>query len=355
MVDSIPVVAHARQELVRKAKLHSSESGPSMARQSKEPFSSIDSEVLAQTEEEVRRGCIVPLNYKIVGVEAGERIVVRDKVTIKRAIRTRRFGIKQDKGNGIAKVRCIDDYHRSKVNATTDVRGRIRLGKISDMIAFLQRAKKMHPRQRFRILKSDFQSAYRMCPINPDHKRFAVFEVKAPSGSRCYRHPAMPFGAVAAVYAWDALGSSVQYIVAKYLLEILTRYVDDLFGCDFSSLAWALRQQVIELVELPGLSLNLEKTPLPDYVMTLLGVQVSIIEESVVKLAVDRVKAELWAKELWEYRDQQVHGQEIAKRRREGYPSQHTLYTGRECGHGYGPCTCLQTVERLTKMISSVT
>ena len=63
-----------------------------------------------------------------------------------------------------------------------------------------------------------------------------------------------------------------------------------------------------------GVSLNLEKTPQPDYVMTLLGVQVSIIEESVVKLAVDRVKAELWAKELLEYRDQQVHGQEIAKK-----------------------------------------
>ena len=107
---------------------------------------------------------------------------------------TRRFRGRQRSSKGVLKLRCVDDVAWSKVNKTNRILRRIRMGKIQDVVAFLQRARKKFPQVRFKLLESDFKGAYRICPIHPSHHKFAVTEVKFPRGFRLFEQLAMPSG-----------------------------------------------------------------------------------------------------------------------------------------------------------------
>ena len=81
------------------------------------------------------------------------------------------------------------------------------MGSISD---FVETARRLHgalPGERLHVMKSDFQAAYRSCPIQPSHVPYANILVRDPSSGvvSVSTQWAMPFGAVSAVYAWDRL------------------------------------------------------------------------------------------------------------------------------------------------------
>ena len=59
---------------------------------------------------------------------------------------------------------------------------------------------------------------------------------------------AMPFGSVAAVYAWDRLAHAIVHILVTLLRVPIIRYVDDLFGVCFQHQAERVRQYIMELV-----------------------------------------------------------------------------------------------------------
>lgn len=299
LVDDIPTVTHAVPSPVRNPVRHSSSLKGSTAGAPVDEFSSVDREVWRQTQDEI-----------IIGR------IAHPKKHIKRAtvIRTRRFGIYQRSSKGKMKVRCIDDYARSRVNSTTRVAGRIRMGRIADMCAFLQRMHKKFPGQRFRLYKSDFKSAYRACPISPAHAKFAYIEVKSPDGWVLLRQLAMPFGAVGAVYAWDHLGSAVQAIIADVLAIYMCRYVDDVFTAEFASLSWSARLQVLMLVELLGFTLCPEKSPLPHEEMVALGVRCSVSSGGAVKISMDPDKASVWIEELLSFAGGSQPSREVAAR-----------------------------------------
>ena len=64
-----------------------------------------------------------------------------------------------------------------------------------------------------RLWKADFSSAYRCCPILEEHLPFSTVIVRdAHANVHAFEQLAMPFGAVAAVYAWDRIGEALVHI-----------------------------------------------------------------------------------------------------------------------------------------------
>ena len=111
----------------------------------------------------------------------------------------------------------------------------------------------------------------------------------------------MPFGAVAAVFAWDRIGVALQAIIAKVILVLLTRFVDDLFGAEFGQLAGAARSHVVEFVGLLGFSLSPEKTPVPAEDLDILGVDCCVRDQESISLRLDSIKAGVWLEQLLEF------------------------------------------------------
>ena len=190
---------------------------------------------------------------------------------------TRRFGVEQLTATGKRKIRCIDDFAASLVNGLARVTRRIRMGRISDILACASiisgpDGESVH------LLKSDFKAAYRCCPITSGHLPYANILVQDPSSGVVLEATqyAMPFGAVAAVYAWDRLGEAIVRIIEHILIVAVGRYVDDLFMADFAETSEELRSLLLELVGLLGLTLEETKTPAPGESLEILGVVVAL-------------------------------------------------------------------------------
>jgi hypothetical protein len=113
----------------------------------------------------------------------------------------------------------------------------------------------------------------------------------------------MPFGSVAAVYAWDRVGAAFQHILREGLLLPVVRYVDDFFWAEHRDFACTVRDMVIELSFLLGIPLDIGKTPSPSPSLDILGVHVSLpcdgdLGEEVMLLIPDAKKMEFWRLEV---------------------------------------------------------
>ena len=191
---------------------------------------------------------------------------------------TRRFGVKQCSSSGKEKTRCIDDYKESRVNALCRVRGKIRMGRIEDMLETARQLQEMFPDERLVIFKGDYKSAYRCVPIRPKHYPYAKILVSDPrDGSlRQAQQFAMPFGGIAAVYGWDRLAHALNYLIRYVLMLPACRFVDDFFGVCFESEIHFVRDCLLELIEMLGFRLQAEKTPVPGCVQVVLGIRLEV-------------------------------------------------------------------------------
>jgi len=112
----------------------------------------------------------------------------------------------------------------------------------------------------------------------------------------------MPFGSIAAVYAWDRVAHAVVYAIEKYLHVSVNRYVDDLFGVTFKRHAEDVRKMILRLVTLCGFTLEPSKTPEPSPGMVVLGVHLKLKYETFhdvrrlyLKVRMDKDKAKFWS------------------------------------------------------------
>ena len=190
---------------------------------------------------------------------------------------TRRFAVRQATSSGSLKVRCIDDFAESGVNDACRIGRRIRMGRIADLVQSARCLRAAHPSQRLLVLKSDVKAAYRSCPIRASDIELAGILVRDPQGRIFVSHQyAMPFGAVAAVYAWDRLGAFLAGALTELFHLPVCRYVDDMFLVDFGELAAESRSLMLEVVALLGFTLEESKTPAPASSQDVLGVQVTL-------------------------------------------------------------------------------
>ena len=212
---------------------------------------------------------------------------------------TRRFGVSQNSSHGVSKVRCIDDFAQSLINDTVDVGRRIRMGSIPDFVESARRLHAASPEHALHVMKSDFQAAYRSCPIRPDHVPLANILVRDPRTGEVSASSqwAMPFGAVAAVYAWDRLGEALTAILRRVFLFPASRYVDDLFMPVWAAISGESRSILLEVVNIFGAVLSPEKTPPPAPEMPVLGVLISV-EASTITMTIERARLDFWMREL---------------------------------------------------------
>jgi len=188
---------------------------------------------------------------------------------------TRRFGVQQMSSKGKTKIRCIDDFNASGINDCCHVIGRLRMGRITDLVDVVHILNKVHPNEELVIFKTDFKSAYRSVPLRPEHYLYAdvVYYDTTLKKLVVSKQLAMPFGAVAAVYGWDRVADALTHVMSAILLIPVSRYVDDLFGACFASHAEELRDMIVELMTMCGFTLDPEKTPLPARSQTILGIE----------------------------------------------------------------------------------
>lgn len=211
---------------------------------------------------------------------------------------TRRFGVCQSDSKGASKIRCIDDFKESLINDGCCVDRRIRMGRISDLQSVVRSLSAVG--EPLYLLKSDFKAAYRSLPVATSHLGLARVILRDPSGQVFVSTQlAMPFGAVASVYAWDRIGAALAAILQEFLLIPCARYVDDLFWADFVLSASTGRAFALHLVHLLGFTLEESKTPAPSTTQTILGVQIAFKQDRMaLEFSPDPRKAELWMTEI---------------------------------------------------------
>ena len=218
---------------------------------------------------------------------------------------TRRFGVEQSTSTGKPKIRCIDDFLASLVNGATSVYHRIRMDGIPMLLLLLSTLMTIIPSATVLLCKSDFSAAYRSLPILTAHLAFSdiLFYDSKLQGWRIATQFAMPFGAVAAVYAWDRIGAAVTAILRHLFCFPLLRYVDDLFGLLLGDNPQQDRSDLLEVVDLLGLRLDPDKTPSPSSSMTILGVLITIVYINhlyYAQLDIDPRKQQVWLQALRE-------------------------------------------------------
>ena len=245
---------------------------------------SAEEKVFEQTLEDIRVGRMGPLTQPGVGAQPPF---------------TRRFGVSQRSSHGETKVRCIDDFAQSLINDTVIVGRRIRMGSISDLVESARRLHAAQPLEGLHVLKSDFQAAYRSCPILPERVSLANILVRDPATGTVSASAqwAMPFGAVSAVYAWDRLGEAITAILRKVFLFPASRYVDDLFMPVWASISAETREILLEVVDIFGAVLSPAKTPPPSAQMTVLGILVSVTNVGIT-LTIEKERLAFWQEEL---------------------------------------------------------
>ena len=191
---------------------------------------------------------------------------------------TRRFGVQQQSASGTQKIRCIDDYKESRINALCDVRGKIRMGQIAELVESARQLQEAAPSSRVVISKADFKSACRCIPIMTQHYPYAKLIVLNPNdGSvKQAQQYAMPFGSIGAVYAWDRVAHALTFLVRRVLLLPACRYVDDLFGVCYDEEVGFVRDSLLKLITMLGFKMEEKKTPIPASIQVVLGIQLEV-------------------------------------------------------------------------------
>ena len=222
---------------------------------------------------------------------------------------TKRFAIRQQSSSGKEKVRIIDDFAQSLVNDMCDIYGRIRMGRIQDLIQVTRILLCSQFDEPLGFCKADFQSAYRNCPIRSEHLQFAKVTFKDTFSNEFLQsvHYCMPFGAIAAVYAWDRLAEAVQWAIASTILLPVSRYVDDLFSPTFLKYKEEIQSFFIEFGQLVGIIIDPKKTPIPSEEETILGVTVKLKKSwrrnemrGVIHTILEEKKAVFWREQILE-------------------------------------------------------
>ena len=161
-----------------------------------------------------------------------------------------RFAVVQDRPDGSVKVRPVDNFSWS-------VAPKERLGKLARKRKLKEASLNGHcvPQEKlhhhhlddllralakaheqlglvFRLFKADIDAAYRRVPVMREHWWACAVVFLFEGVPWVTVHKAMPFGALAAVHAWERIGALLTKIGRKLLRISLFRYVDDFFGCE---------------------------------------------------------------------------------------------------------------------------
>ena len=158
--------------------------------------------------------------------------VLAETVDLDNIVVAPRFPVeKGQKPDGSSKVRPVDDETRAGVNGSTQPCERLQVDGIDVFIQAITLFVSL-----FSVIpllsKADIDAAFRRVPIQPAHRWASYIAFKRRSKVWISQHLSMPFGAIAAVHAWDRLGSLLRHLGRVLLHLPLFRYVDDYFSLE---------------------------------------------------------------------------------------------------------------------------
>jgi len=229
------------------------------------------------------------------------------RLALDTAVLTPRFivdeGYKRDsQGHCRRKIRMIDDFLASLVNAAASVGERIQHDHLDVLVSLARQIG--HGRLRFR--KCDFSNAFKTLPLRNEELFLAVSAFLGEDGQVwALQLLSCPFGAIGSVHAWHRFGAAIQNILANVFAIAYPRYVDDLFGLDVAEDSQgaadtaALSNWIIE--DLLGWELDSEKAESNVSKFRALGVDIAIDEaEAQMIFCIGEDKAEKWKEQITE-------------------------------------------------------
>ena len=100
----------------------------------------------------------------------------------------------------------------------------------------------------------------------------------------------------------------INAMIAHILLLLLQRYVHDFFETGFASTACHCRLYLLELMQLLGIELSVEKTPLLAFIMPVLGLELCSSAAEVLACSFDQDKLKVWVHLLEQLLDASTMG-----------------------------------------------
>lgn len=224
----------------------------------------VDDEVYSKTLDELRCGW---LDGPIEPHDLPESAVV-----------SRRFGIKQVSGDK-TKVRLIDDFSASSVNATVQVDSAAKLHTLDVAAALCMELLKSSPDKQWMGKTVDLSAAYRQLGISPASKWVSYIAVYDPESRapKIFSMRALPFGASRSVYAFLRTAHSLWWLGCKMLKLTWSNFFDDFITLAREQESESVSVMVLQFFKLLGWAVSDGEKDLPfAQVFKALGVQIDL-------------------------------------------------------------------------------
>ncbi len=187
-----------------------------------------------------------------------------------------------------SKIRPIDDYSMSSVNATVGMSEQATtesIDVISAMLAeFMKQLSRAGKSTQVLARSFDLSAAYRQLCVAPSSYRFAHICVFDPvtSTAKVFRQVCLPFGSRSAVNAFIRCARCIQWIAAHCLYLPTTCYYDDFVVASTPQLSANSESSMSLLLDLLGWRFDREgpKADAFSSIVTLLGVQFNLSDTS---------------------------------------------------------------------------
>ena len=207
---------------------------------------------------------------------------------------TPRYAIKEQHGTQKQKIRLIDDFRASGVNAiveTDDTNIPENLDVFFAISSFLRLAA---PGCNLKCATLDFSHAYKHVPIQENQKEFATIVVAPPAGSlKIATLRTQPFGSKRAPANWSRVTNFVKWLLLVVFRIVISVYVDDIFLIEPSETIDSAFGTVKTVCKRLGFVLEDAKEQLPSINLNLLGAEILISEDVITARLPERKKAEL--------------------------------------------------------------
>eukprot|EP00435_Cladocopium_sp_Y103_P002792 s5825_g1.t1 len=198
----------------------------------------------------------------------------------KDAVINRRFGIKQQSGEKV-KIRLIDDFSASGVNATVQVESANKLHTLDVVAALCLELLRFSTGQQWVGKTVDLSSAYRQLGVSPKSKWLAFIAVYDPptDGPKVFSMKALPFGASRSVYSFLRVAHSLWWLGCVALKIAWSNFFDDFVTLSRHEESKVVDVAIEQFFKLLGWEVSSGNKDLPfSSVFKALGVEINLDE-----------------------------------------------------------------------------
>lgn len=207
---------------------------------------------------------------------------------------TPRFGIPEQHGEGVLKIRTIDDFRASGINNILDTVDTSIPENLDVALACISLYKHLAPGCILNISSADFAHAYKHVPLTESQKDFATIVFCSPDGivhSEVLR--TQPSGSRRAPANWGRVAAFAEFVLFKIFGVVMFVFVDDCFIIEPRGTCAAALSALNVTREALGLALEHSEEVQPTTDLLLLGAEISLRVLSVEASLPDKKRVEI--------------------------------------------------------------